>query len=71
VILQEFLNAWRHLGTLGRPVIRTLGIEAQTFFTTGGYRVKKTNTLDITTVPAITAIGYHNVVKGALLGAAA
>jgi hypothetical protein len=68
VFLQQFCYTVRQLRTLLAPEIRTLGIDPQALFSAGGDRVKKSDALDIAAIPAIAAVGYHDVVKGALLG---
>jgi len=67
--LQQFCHTLGQLRTLPAPEIGTLGIYPQALFPASGNRVEKPDALDIAAVPAVAAVGYHDVVEGALLGA--
>jgi len=53
------------------PEIRALGIYSDLFFTAGRNWIEKADTFDVAAIPPIAAVGNHDVVEGALLGATA
>jgi hypothetical protein len=69
--LYQLGNTIAELGAPGAPEIRTLGINPDLLFTAGRDRIEKADALDVAPVPPVAAIGNHDVVEGALLGAAA
>jgi hypothetical protein len=69
-LLQQVGNTIRRLSAFGDPVVNTLTVDANALFVTTRNRVKETDTLNETTVTTVTAIGYYDLIKWALFGAA-
>jgi hypothetical protein len=69
-LLDQALYASGGLGTVTQPVLDTLLVQRQSLCLTRSDRIKKTDALDATPIPTGTAIGNHDMIERALLGAA-
>jgi hypothetical protein len=69
-LFNQLGNALTQLCALINPVLNALVINAQTLFLATGHGVEETNTLNIAAVTGAAAVGYGQVVKRTLFGAA-
>src|SRR5882762_4331249 len=67
---EKKLDADRHVGTLGHPVLDSSDIQAQFDFRAARNRIEKPHALEAGAALALAAVGPHNVIKRGLLAAA-
>src|SRR5277367_3078061 len=67
---EEKLDSVGHVSALAQPVLDTSDVHAQLDFAAARDRVEQADALEAGAALTLTAVGYHDMIKGRLLAAA-